>query len=156
MLCPVVHTESRGQLWRARSLPPPSHQCEQLDSGHQVPFPAHQHRLCILIWGISCRCLISSALISSNEHFSSHPQCVRLFPTSRSFSGALREPAPPQFPLLFSVAGDISHLMSLMGLGKFSLFLLMRKEDSLLLRLVRLKSLPSARWFMRPQSPATI
>lgn len=152
MLCPVMHTESRGQLWRASSLPPPSHQCEQLDLGHQVPFPAepsHQHRLCILIWGISCRCLISSALISSNEHFPSYPNA---FISSRHYVHSL-VPARLQFPLLFSVAGEICHLMSLMGLGKFSLFLLMRKKDSLLLPLVRLKSLLSARRFMRPQSP---
>lgn len=147
-----MHTESRGQLWRASSLPPPSHQCEQLDLGHRVPFPAepsHQHRLCILIWGISCRCLISSALISSNEHFPSYPNA---FISSRHYVHSL-VPARPQFPLLFSVAGEICHLMSLMGLGKFSLFLLMRKKDSLLLPLVRLKSLLSARRFMRPQSP---
>lgn len=95
------------------------------------------------MWGMSCRCFISSALISSNEHFPSYPQ-----PTS-----CLKNLPGLSFLSCVSVAGEICHLMSLMGLGKFSLFLLMRKEDSLILPLVRLKSLPSAGWFMRPQSP---
>lgn len=106
------------------------------------------------MWGISCRCFISLALISSNEHFPSYPQCVYLFPKSCSFSDTLRELARTQFPLLcFCDWRDLSFKWVWWDLGIFHFFFLMKKEDSLLLPLVSLKSLPSARRFMRPQSP---
>lgn len=59
------------------------------------------------------------------------------------------------FPSCVSVAGEICHLNESDGTWEFFtfFFFLMKKEDSLLLPLVSLKSLPSARRFMRPQSP---